>query len=58
MDIFSFRISLNTKKDAIYDITKDVEGLFKKASLKEGSLNIFSIGSTCSIFLMEYKRAF
>ena len=56
MKIYHKEIIFQTKGEMdIIDLTKDVHKVVKQTNIREGLVNIFSIGSTSAISVMEYE---
>jgi len=56
MKIITKKIKLSTRGAGdLLNITGKIEDLFAKASLKEGNLTVFVIGSTAAITSFEYE---
>jgi secondary thiamine-phosphate synthase enzyme len=56
MKIITKEILISTEGNCdIKNITESVQKIIKESKLKEGSCNVFSIGSTASITTIEYE---
>ena len=56
MKILTKEIIINTEGNCdIKNITENVQKVLKESQLKEGTCNVFSIGSTASITTIEYE---
>lgn len=56
MKILTKEIVISTRGNCdIKDITENVNAVLKESKLKEGTCNVFSIGSTASITTIEYE---
>ncbi len=54
MKVFTKTLEYFLKEDEIKDITEDVRRIVKESGVKNGIVNIFSIGSTSGITTIEY----
>jgi secondary thiamine-phosphate synthase enzyme len=56
--VFGKQFSVKTKGFSdIHDITAEVRDIIGKSGIKDGLVNIFSVGSTASITTIEYEPA-
>lgn len=54
--IFTKEIKIKSKHEAdMIDITKYVEDIIRKSNLRNGIVNLFTIGSTAAITTIEYE---
>jgi secondary thiamine-phosphate synthase enzyme len=56
MEVKTYRIRLKTKGNCdLLDLTSEVQGHLKKSGLKDGTANVFAVGSTAGISTIEYE---
>ena len=56
MTVYHKELSIETKYELdIVDITNEVHRVAKESGVRNGLINVFSVGSTAAISIMEYE---
>lgn len=56
MKVFNKILSFKTRGELdIIDLTSKIEDIVRESGIKNGIVNVFSVGSTCAISIMEYE---